>query len=764
MNESFYVYLPSNSKGTNNNNKTSSFTIQLSKRLNFSDASWSVALTNIIYPISWPNLGTYRNEFIDINWKGKGNTRLYLPSITFKNSPEELLSSLFSVLNNASQKLCKRTRRSVVYDDLWKLELELFNAEDIISLCKMNIQIAGERMPSVIGKKVYFETLKKLSEDLIKEYEIRIATFKGYVQAKEQEMLFWDIEKFYSEIQKSNKILAEKRQELSILAYQLTLTNDEVELVHYTDIEWYKNTKELDNIDSSPLWDMEKLKQHVNKFVSLDGRTNYSGIDRRYLLDSDGIELRNKLSAYPRERPDGKSGIEWVTLMESYGRIQSEIMEEKLKLGGLERIKQMRKIIDSEKENEYNTMIIKLKNLENDNEKYKKEIKNLKEINEKLEIAKKKMRENEINYVRELEILNENITKEKEKLSKIESEQKSTEEDRRKLEKEIENFKENIFKKDEIIKALEKRIVDMRVDENLGDDERVKISSELENLKIEKKRIEDERNKLLQELGNKENDETKKFMKKIEEIEKDRADVIIERDRHEKEKIRFEKMIIDLKREITKKEEEKLKSKMDIENIENENSKVKAEGDRLRQQLESYKREIIPDGDENKISMECDIVNWDLGAIYNYLKFTYDSDRERYALNLNREYIERVELSEQLKYIMGFDNKYFGEEISIARYLPDLSGGIHTLYIYAPSLIEHTIIGDISAPLLRIAKVKGKTGDIVEDTFLNPQYYRVIEKTVSQIKIDINTNTGRPVPFNYGDCILTLHFRKNLII
>jgi len=286
----------------------------------------------------------------------------------------------------------------------------------------------------------------------------------------------------------------------------------------------------------------------------------------------------------------------------------------------------------------------------------------------------------------------------------------------------------------------------------------------LENLKLEKKKIEDERNRLSIELGQRENVETKKYMKKIEEIEKDRSRITGERDSHEKEKIRLGKMIIDLKREIREKDEEKLKSKIDIENIERENIRVKEEGERLRKQLETYKREIKHDEVDEKSPMECDLMNWDLGPIDNYLNFTYDSVRERFGLNLNREFIERVELSEQLNYIMGFDREYFEEEISIARYLPDLSGGIHTLYIYAPSLIEHTVIGDISAPLLRIAKVKGKTGDIVEDTFLNPQYFRVIEKTVSQIKIDINTNSGRNVPFNYGDCILTLHFRKNLII
>ena len=70
------------------------------------------------------------------------------------------------------------------------------------------------------------------------------------------------------------------------------------------------------------------------------------------------------------------------------------------------------------------------------------------------------------------------------------------------------------------------------------------------------------------------------------------------------------------------------------------------------------------------------------------------------------------------------------------------------------------MVGDSVAPLLRIAKVKGSPGDMVEDTFLSPQYHKVLEKTVTEISIQVRTATGRLVPFNWGNVTLVLHFQK----
>ncbi|KAL3120119.1 hypothetical protein niasHT_006319 [Heterodera trifolii] len=68
--------------------------------------------------------------------------------------------------------------------------------------------------------------------------------------------------------------------------------------------------------------------------------------------------------------------------------------------------------------------------------------------------------------------------------------------------------------------------------------------------------------------------------------------------------------------------------------------------------------------------------------------------------------VQHVDASSHLAYVLGFENTrlYYNHP---AKYLPDLSGGVRQLYVYAPKLVEDTIIGDRMAPLLRVVNVSG---------------------------------------------------------
>ena len=162
---------------------------------------------------------------------------------------------------------------------------------------------------------------------------------------------------------------------------------------------------------------------------------------------------------------------------------------------------------------------------------------------------------------------------------------------------------------------------------------------------------------------------------------------------------------------------------------------------------------IVPEG--------CEMVS---GEPYNklpeYLRLHYDEGAQRFTLKINTGQIESVDVSHQLAYMLGFEGNTFTVDRTEAKYMPDLHGGIHSLYIHAPKLVESSMVGDTWAPLLRIAKVKGGPGDFVEDVFLTPQYHKVLEKQVSEISVQIRTSTGRLVPFNWGNATLVLHFKK----
>ena len=103
-------------------------------------------------------------------------------------------------------------------------------------------------------------------------------------------------------------------------------------------------------------------------------------------------------------------------------------------------------------------------------------------------------------------------------------------------------------------------------------------------------------------------------------------------------------------------------------------------------------------------------------------------------------------------YCEGEKEKWHADEIF------DLDGPMHSLYIYY-DILEHIPVGDVVAPLLRVIGVTGKQGDTVRKTYDKPMYVPVRMKNFDSIEIDIRTDTGESVPFQYGKSEVILHFR-----
>jgi hypothetical protein len=87
------------------------------------------------------------------------------------------------------------------------------------------------------------------------------------------------------------------------------------------------------------------------------------------------------------------------------------------------------------------------------------------------------------------------------------------------------------------------------------------------------------------------------------------------------------------------------------------------------------------------------------------------------------------------------------------------AANIEVMYIYA-NILEQQIVGDISAPLLRIVNIEGKYPDIIDKTFDFPHYIPVLVKDISDIEINIKNDLNEFIPFASGKAIIKLHFRK----
>jgi hypothetical protein len=142
-------------------------------------------------------------------------------------------------------------------------------------------------------------------------------------------------------------------------------------------------------------------------------------------------------------------------------------------------------------------------------------------------------------------------------------------------------------------------------------------------------------------------------------------------------------------------------------------------------------------------------------------KFMFNEERQRFSISMDSAFFESVELSDQLAYIMGFPvTELRDSPIVEARFTPDMTGGVSSFNIYAPGLIEPVIIGDVTAPLLRMVNIRGHPDENIEETYVAIQYHRLLVKEVSEIFIEIRSASGALMPFQYGNCTLTLHFRK----
>lgn len=141
------------------------------------------------------------------------------------------------------------------------------------------------------------------------------------------------------------------------------------------------------------------------------------------------------------------------------------------------------------------------------------------------------------------------------------------------------------------------------------------------------------------------------------------------------------------------------------------------------------------------------------------LKVKFDSHYQKFFVDFNTQKITSLRFSSQLAYILGLPEETCTAP-GLVDFQPSLNGGIENLYIYAPGLIEHSIVGNRMAPLLKIVKIQGAPGTIIQENVINPEFCKLNEKQISQIIIDIRDDSGRLVKFQSGHCILTLNFRK----
>jgi hypothetical protein len=144
-------------------------------------------------------------------------------------------------------------------------------------------------------------------------------------------------------------------------------------------------------------------------------------------------------------------------------------------------------------------------------------------------------------------------------------------------------------------------------------------------------------------------------------------------------------------------------------------------------------------------------------------EFSHSESMGRFSLSAQARGSQIFGMSEDLQRYMRFDlNTILLDPVSfgtMAKQAFDVNRGLNLLYVYC-DIAMHTLVGNTKTPLLRTCNVTGKHGEFVRHTYVQPHYLTVGRREFHSVDIAINNELGKPMPFEYGRSVVTLHFRR----
>jgi hypothetical protein len=156
--------------------------------------------------------------------------------------------------------------------------------------------------------------------------------------------------------------------------------------------------------------------------------------------------------------------------------------------------------------------------------------------------------------------------------------------------------------------------------------------------------------------------------------------------------------------------------------------------------------------------------SWSTNGINRYVdesqwpKIAYNKHNRCIYITMQQD--TAIRFSKKLAHLLGFDVQMVESTSIIGDRPVDIEGGLHALYVYC-DVLECVAVGDTMAPLLRIVTVKGSRGEMSYVQYDQPRYVPLQKKSFDSIEIDIRDDIGKPIPFDAGKLIVTLHFRRS---
>ncbi|KAL3121365.1 hypothetical protein niasHT_008347 [Heterodera trifolii] len=125
-------------------------------------------------------------------------------------------------------------------------------------------------------------------------------------------------------------------------------------------------------------------------------------------------------------------------------------------------------------------------------------------------------------------------------------------------------------------------------------------------------------------------------------------------------------------------------------------------------------------------------------------RFYFADELGRFTLRIFSDKISHITLTDQLAYVLGYEQQQEIHNEDQAKYAVDLAGGVSHLCIYLNSeIIESMIFGNTFANLLQVIAVEGTSGSVVEKDFQSPLFHKIVAREVDVLDVEIRTLTGR---------------------
>ncbi len=167
------------------------------------------------------------------------------------------------------------------------------------------------------------------------------------------------------------------------------------------------------------------------------------------------------------------------------------------------------------------------------------------------------------------------------------------------------------------------------------------------------------------------------------------------------------------------------------------------------------------------VQMKEKINDFDNVDLENVISFSFDEITNLAKIIMNVTRVKaRIELPALLANMLGFESTTRSLQIRETK-TSDFPCDMFILYkkidIFT-DIIERQIVGDKLSPLLRsINFISDKINDHIFHEFDQLYYIPVSKNNFRTIKIDIRTETGRYIPFESGEVMVSLHFRRKHI-